>query len=97
MSDNTLWERSLQGASYEKLTEFATEVPRILSDVSKADADDVTRETGLLLTKKQVIDLRRYEAAGLALPYSEVVWREHAALRQGYGRGLPGSQVRPFA
>lgn len=70
MSDNTLWERSLQGASYEKLTEFATEVPRILSDVSKADADDVTRETGLLLTKKQVIDLRRYEAAGLALPYS---------------------------
>lgn len=70
MSNSSLWERSLQGANYEKITEFATEVPKILTDASKADADDVTRETGLLLTKKQIIDLRRYEAAGLALPYT---------------------------
>jgi hypothetical protein len=70
MSNNTLWEHSLRGANYEKLTEFATEVPKILSDASKADADNVTREAGLLLTKKQIIDLRKYEAAGLALPYT---------------------------
>jgi hypothetical protein len=70
MSNNTLWERSLQGANYEKITEFATQVPKILSDASKGEADEVTRETGLLLTKKQIIDLRRYEAAGLALPHT---------------------------
>ncbi|WP_347904049.1 alpha-xenorhabdolysin family binary toxin subunit A [Pseudomonas purpurea] len=70
MSNNTLWERSLQGANYEKITEFAAQVPKVLSDASKGNADDVMRETGLLLTKKQIIDLRRYEAAGLALPYT---------------------------
>ena len=70
MSNDTLWENSLRGANYEKITEFATEVPKILSDASSADADNVTREAGLLLTKKQIIDLRRYEAAGLALPYT---------------------------
>ncbi|CAI8999764.1 DNA-binding protein [Pseudomonas sp. IT-P44] len=70
MSNDTLWEHSLQGANYEKITEFATEVPKILSDASNAEADNVTREAGLLLTKKQIIDLRRYEAAGLALPYT---------------------------
>ena len=70
MSNDTLWENSLRGANYEKITEFATEVPKILSDASNADADNVTREAGLLLTKKQIIDLRRYEAAGLALPYT---------------------------
>lgn len=70
MSNDTLWENSLRGANYEKITEFATEVPKILSDASSADADNVTREAGLLLTKKQIIDLRKYEAAGLALPYT---------------------------
>ncbi|MVV48506.1 DNA-binding protein [Pseudomonas sp. PB120] len=70
MSNNTLWEHSLQGADYETITRFATEVPKTLSDASKADADKVARETGLLLTKSQVIDLRKYEAAGLALPYT---------------------------
>lgn len=70
MSNDTLWEHSLRGANYEKITEFATEVPKILSDASNADADNVTREAGLLLTKKQIIDLRKYEAAGLALPYT---------------------------
>ena len=70
MSNDTLWENSLRGANYEKITEFATEVPKILSDASNADADNVTREAGLLLTKKQIIDLRKYEAAGLALPYT---------------------------
>ncbi|MGF0239900.1 alpha-xenorhabdolysin family binary toxin subunit A [Rhodococcus sp. IEGM1300] len=70
MSNSTLWERSLEGVSYEKLTEFATVVPKMLSDVSIAGADEVMRDTGLLLTKKQVIDLRKYEAAGLALPYT---------------------------
>ncbi|WP_223450647.1 MULTISPECIES: alpha-xenorhabdolysin family binary toxin subunit A [unclassified Pseudomonas] len=70
MSNDTLWENSLRGVNYEKITEFATEVPKILSDASNADADNVTREAGLLLTKKQIIDLRRYEAAGLALPYT---------------------------
>ncbi|MGF6282665.1 alpha-xenorhabdolysin family binary toxin subunit A [Pseudomonas silensiensis] len=70
MSDNKLWAASLQGASYEKVTEFATEVPKLLTDASTADSDGVTRDTGLLLTKKQIIDLRKYEAAGLALPYT---------------------------
>jgi len=65
-----LWAASLQGASYEKVTEFATEVPKLLTDASTADSDGVTRDTGLLLTKKQIIDLRKYEAAGLALPYT---------------------------
>ncbi|VVN33615.1 hypothetical protein PS662_05019 [Pseudomonas fluorescens] len=70
MSNKELWGGALVGASYEAVTEFATEVPKILSDASKATADNVTRETGLLLTKQQIIDLRRYEAAGLALPYT---------------------------
>lgn len=70
MSDNALWTASLQGANYEKVTEFATQVPKLLTEASTADGDGVTRDTGLLLTKKQIIDLRKYEAAGLALPYT---------------------------
>jgi hypothetical protein len=70
MSDNALWAASLQGANYEKVTEFATQVPKLLTEASTADGDGVTRDTGLLLTKKQIIDLRKYEAAGLALPYT---------------------------
>ncbi|MDR9750169.1 alpha-xenorhabdolysin family binary toxin subunit A [Pseudomonas sp. SZMC_28357] len=70
MTSHDLWDDALRGATPEQLNDFAAQVPKLLTGVSVAGDDNVIRDTGLLLTKKQVIDLRKYEAAGLALPYT---------------------------
>lgn len=90
MSNEKLWEKNLEGASYEQVSVLAANVPRVLNDASVGDANDSIREPGLLLTKQQVIDLRRYEAAGLALPHrlADVVAYLNFGVGQDGGTGL---------
>lgn len=68
MSGNLLWGDALKNASPEEVVQLAVEAPKLLSEGSIGSLGGASRDTGLLLTKKQIIDLRKYEAAGLALP-----------------------------
>jgi hypothetical protein len=70
MSSTSLWGDALKNATPQQVLGFAVEAPKLLTGVSASNADVGVRDTGLLLTKKQIIDLRKYEAAGLALPYT---------------------------
>jgi hypothetical protein len=65
------------------LDDAATQASQLFS-AAAADNDD-TRDSGLILTKDQIKDLKRYEMAGLALP---VVLKDVIAyLGYGYGGG----------
>ena len=66
-----LWEKSLESKSHEEIANLAAVVPQSLMSLSTGAANDVTRANGLVLTKAQIISLRKYEAAGLALPTNE--------------------------
>ncbi|WP_223487857.1 alpha-xenorhabdolysin family binary toxin subunit A [Pseudomonas sp. A-RE-19] len=70
MSNDFLWGDALKNATPEEVVKFAVEAPKLFADGSVGVLDGATRDSGLLLTKKQIIDLRKYEAAGLALPYT---------------------------
>lgn len=70
MSNDFLWGDALKNATQEEVVKFAVEAPKLFADGSVGALDGSTRASGLLLTKKQIIDLRKYEAAGLALPYT---------------------------
>jgi hypothetical protein len=70
MSSTSLWGEALKNATPEQVIDFAAAAPKLLTDASTSNSDVGVRDTGLLLTKKQIIDLRKYEAAGLALPYT---------------------------
>jgi hypothetical protein len=63
-----LWEKSLEGKNEEEIANFAAVVPQSLMSLSTGATNDITRPNGLILTKAQIISLRKYEAAGLALP-----------------------------
>ncbi|WP_095081606.1 alpha-xenorhabdolysin family binary toxin subunit A [Pseudomonas sp. Irchel s3h17] len=63
-----LWEASLKDKTAEEVAGLAAVVPKTMVSLSNGSSNDVVRPAGLLLTKKQIIDLRKYEAAGLALP-----------------------------
>ncbi|MGF6090003.1 alpha-xenorhabdolysin family binary toxin subunit A [Pseudomonas sp. 18173] len=66
-----LWEKSLEGKNYDEVATLAATVPQSLMSLSTGAANEVTRANGLILTKDQIISLRRYEATGLALPTNE--------------------------
>lgn len=66
--DVQLWEASLKDKTTEEIASFAAAVPKGMLSLSSGSSSEVIRPAGLLLTKKQIIDLRKYEAAGLALP-----------------------------
>jgi len=90
MSNHQLWEATLEGASYERIAELAANAPRVLNEASMGELDGGTRDQGLVLTKKQIIDLRKYEAAGLALPHrlDDVVHYLNFGTGQDGGAGL---------
>lgn len=78
MTDNLLWEDALKNASVVQIAELAAVVPvtMVNASISKPLArsgsmmEVATRESGLLLTKSEIVDLRKYEALGLQLPYT---------------------------
>ncbi|EJM00736.1 hypothetical protein PMI18_02842 [Pseudomonas sp. GM102] len=92
MSNENLWGEALKNATPDEIVRFATEAPKLFSDASTSQSENVVRDTGLLLTKKQIIDLRKYEAAGLALPYTLNDVTDY--LRFGAGQD-GGSGLRP--
>lgn len=95
MSSTNLWDEALKNATPEQVIGFAAEAPKLLTEASTSNADVGVRDTGLLLTKKQIIDLRKYEAAGLALPYTLKDVEDY--LRFGAGQdGGPGLKSADF-
>lgn len=66
-----LWEKSLEGKNHEEIADLAAVVPQSLMSLSTGGTSDITRPNGLILTKAQIISLRKYEAVGLALPTNE--------------------------
>lgn len=95
MSSFDLWSDALNNASPEQVMQMAAAAPKLLSDASVSEGDDVVRDRGLLLTKKQIIDLRKYEAAGLALPHTLKDVQDY--LRFGAGQdGGPGLNPTDF-
>ncbi|RON65082.1 alpha-xenorhabdolysin family binary toxin subunit A [Pseudomonas fluorescens] len=95
MSSSDLWGDALANASPEQVMQMAVAAPKLLSEVSVSDQAYVVRDRGLLLTKKQIIDLRKYEAAGLALPYTLKDVQDY--LRFGAGQdGGSGLNINDF-
>lgn len=92
MSTSQLWGDALKNATPEEINRFAAEAPKRLNEMSTGDNNDSVRDTGLLLTKKQIIDLRKYEAAALALP--DTLPNVIDYLRYGQGQD-GGSGLRP--
>jgi hypothetical protein len=68
------------------LDDAATQASQLFS-ASSADNDD-TRGSGLILTKDQLKDLKRYEIAGLALPIELEDVIAYLGYRNGAGIGL---------
>ena len=68
------------------LDDAATQASQLFS-ASSADNDD-TRGSGLILTKDQLKDLKRYEIAGLALPIELEDVIAYLGYRNGAGTGL---------
>ncbi|MBK5397687.1 alpha-xenorhabdolysin family binary toxin subunit A [Pseudomonas sp. TH39(2020)] len=68
MSDNKLWDEALKDASPEQIMQYAAEAPGRLISASASDSNSEVRATGLLLTKKQIIDLHKYQATAFRLP-----------------------------
>ena len=78
MTDNLLWDDVLRDASTAQVAELAVRVPFTIVNASIGKPlvesnglmEVATRASGLLLTKEEIVSLRKYEALGLKLPYT---------------------------
>jgi hypothetical protein len=52
----------------DKIVQAAAKAPKVFVDASIGDGADYNRETGIQLTAKQIVSLRKYETLGLSLP-----------------------------
>jgi hypothetical protein len=52
----------------DKVIEAAAKAPMLFVSASLGEGEDYNRETGIQLTKEQIISLRKYETLGLSLP-----------------------------
>ncbi|MCP1421186.1 hypothetical protein J3D47_005429 [Pseudomonas laurylsulfativorans] len=68
MSNEALWEGMLETADYKEVSDLAVDVPKVLADVSMGQGDGVIRASGLLLTKEEIISLKRYVSIGFSFP-----------------------------
>lgn len=68
MQNEKVWDDVFVGANEEKIASVAIGVPKVLFDASIGTLDGSTRDTGLVLTKKDIIAISRYVTIGLALP-----------------------------
>jgi hypothetical protein len=74
--------------SDDKVTDEAARAPITLFDYSSSNPDDTQREPGLILTKEQLKNLKRYEIAALALPTDITDVINYLGYETGAGRGL---------
>ncbi|NUT82772.1 alpha-xenorhabdolysin family binary toxin subunit A [Pseudomonas brassicacearum] len=88
MNANSLWNDALENASADDLARFAQLVPKTLANASAPEQEGNSRGKGLLLTKKQIIDLRKYEAAALALPFTLADVKDYLNFGADAGAGL---------
>ncbi|MBK3463704.1 alpha-xenorhabdolysin family binary toxin subunit A [Pseudomonas sp. MF6776] len=51
-----------------KIVENATKAPAVFISASLGEGNEYNRDTGIQLTKEQIISLRKYEVLGLSLP-----------------------------
>lgn len=51
-----------------KIVEAAAKAPQVFVSASLGEGEEYNRETGIQLTKEQIISLRKYEVLGLSLP-----------------------------
>lgn len=72
----------------ENLVTDAASDPASLFGSSVATTESDTRDTGLILTKEQVINLKKYEIAGLALPTELDKIIAYLGYENGAGLGL---------
>lgn len=52
----------------DKIVEVAAKAPLLFVSASLGEGEEYNRETGIQLTKEQIISLRKYEVLGLSLP-----------------------------
>lgn len=80
--------------SDDRIVDEAARTLSTLINHSAAESDDVYRDTGLTFTKDNLLALRRYEVAGLALPtrLNDVV--NYLGYRTGAGRGLEATDFQ---
>lgn len=70
MKPDIFTEETSRELSFDEIVHIAKIAPKELISASVADGDDVSRDPGLLLTKKDIINIKTYEATALALPYT---------------------------
>jgi len=73
-----------------KVIEAATKAPMIFVSASLGEGEEYNRETGIQLTKEQIISLRKYETLGLSLP----IQLNDVAAYLNYGAGDDGGTGR---
>lgn len=74
--------------SPDRIVDEAVRAPIALFDYSASNPDDSEREPGLILTKEQLKNIKRYEVAGLALPIELNNVINYLGYATGAGRGL---------
>lgn len=72
------------------IADEAIRAPKLLMDASSGLLEDSTREPGLILTKEQLVNIKKYEMAGLALPteIGAVITHLNYDVGDGAGKGL---------
>ncbi|MCU1727587.1 alpha-xenorhabdolysin family binary toxin subunit A [Pseudomonas sp. 7P_10.2_Bac1] len=70
MKSDLSTENIIKKMSYDEIILQAQNAPRVFTSISTAEQDSVNREPGLLLTKEEIINIKLYEAAALALPHT---------------------------
>lgn len=92
MNNGKLWDEALVGASYEQLAKFAAEVPKLLLMSSVADSNNAVRSTGLVLTKNEIISIKKYVSIAFSFPTTLPTVTDY--LRYGIGED-GGAGLKP--
>ncbi|RON71102.1 hypothetical protein BK675_06765 [Pseudomonas fluorescens] len=82
-----------------KIVEAAAKAPQIFVSASLGEGEEYNRDTGIQLTKEQIISLRKYEVLGLSLPVrlQDVIFYLNYGAGDGGGVGLtPADFLRTF-
>ena len=83
-----------------KIVENATKAPAVFISASLGEGNEYNRDTGIQLTKEQIISLRKYEVLGLSLPVrlQDVIAYLNYGAGDGGGLGLkPADFLRTFS